>query len=93
VRTAASVQLLRALPGWTVKALVPRPLADAMASFVEAALTELTSTLGDQTLGELKWYFNRCRNTAARCRSRTRSSGATKRRSAHHAIGTFRRTR
>src|SRR6266508_6232561 len=56
--------LLRALSGWTVKVLVPRPLADAMASFVETARTELTSTLRDETLGELKWYFHRCRNTA-----------------------------
>jgi hypothetical protein len=58
--------LLCGLPRWTLKVLVPRPLADAMASFVETARTELTSTLRDETLGELKWYFNRCRNTANR---------------------------
>src|SRR5438876_455170 len=53
-----------ALPGGTVKVLVPRPLADAMESFVATARTELTSTLRDETLGELKRYFNRARNTA-----------------------------
>jgi hypothetical protein len=55
--------LLRALPGWTLKVLVPRPLADAMASFVAAARNELTCTLRAETLAELKWYFNKLRST------------------------------
>jgi len=57
--------LLRALPGWTVKVLVPRPLADAMEAFVATARSELTWTLRDELLRELKWYFNQCRSTAS----------------------------
>lgn len=74
-------ELLQALPGWTLKVLVPRPLADAMASFVATARTELTSTLRAETLAELKWYFNQRRstsNTRADVRGRrvlARSSG------------------
>ena len=56
--------LLQALPGWTVNVLVPRPLADAMASFVATARTELTSTLRAETFAELKWYFNKLRGTS-----------------------------
>lgn len=44
--------------------LVPRPLADAMESFVAAARDELTSTLRAETLAELKWYFNKLRGTS-----------------------------
>jgi hypothetical protein len=57
--------LLRALPGWTVKVLVPRPLANAMEAFTATARTELTWTLRDELLSELKWYFNQCRSTAS----------------------------
>jgi hypothetical protein len=56
--------LLQALPGWTLKVLVPRVLADAMASFVAVARHELTSTVRDETLAELKWYFNQRRSTS-----------------------------
>jgi hypothetical protein len=56
--------LLRALPGWTLKVLAPRPLAGAMASFVATARTELTSTLRAKTFAELKWYFNKLRSTS-----------------------------
>jgi len=56
--------LLRALPGWTLKVLVPRPLANAMASFVATARDELTSTLRAETLAELKRYFNKLRSTS-----------------------------
>lgn len=56
--------LLQALPGWTLRVLVPRPLAGAMASFVATARTELTSTLRAETFAELKWYFNKLRGTS-----------------------------
>ena len=55
----------RAEIGWTVKVLVPRPLANAMEAFVATVRTELTWTLRDELLKELKWYFNRFRSTAS----------------------------
>src|SRR5712692_5319465 len=44
--------LLRALAGWKLKVVVPRPMAGAMKSFVETARCELISTLRDETLAE-----------------------------------------
>lgn len=57
--------LLRALPGWTLRVLAPRQLADAMESFVGAARYELTTQLRAETLAELKWYFSRRRSTSS----------------------------
>ena len=55
--------LLGALPGWTLRVLFPERMATAMAAFEETARYELTATLRAETLGELKWYFNKRRST------------------------------
>jgi hypothetical protein len=53
--------LLRALPGWTVRVLFPKQIADAIADFESAARHELAATLRPETMAELKWYFNKRR--------------------------------
>jgi hypothetical protein len=54
--------VLQALPGWTLRVLFPRPSASAMQNFEAAARYELTTPLRADTMAELKWYFNKCRN-------------------------------
>ena len=55
--------LLRALPGWTLRVLFQKGIAGAIADFESAARPELTATLRPEMLTELRWYFERLRNT------------------------------
>jgi hypothetical protein len=62
--------LLRALPGWTLRLLFPEQMATAMAEFEETARYDLTATLRAEMLAELKWYFDERRRTPS-LRART----------------------
>lgn len=55
--------LLRSLPGWTLRVLFPKQIAGSIAAFEAAARHELTATLRPEMLGELKWYFNKRQST------------------------------
>ena len=59
--------LMRALPGWTLRALFPRQVAGAMSRFETAARDELATPLRTDTLAELKRYFETHRSTSAPC--------------------------
>lgn len=50
-------ELLRALPRWTVRLLVPSHLVAAIELHVEAARQELGSPLRPPVVDELHWYF------------------------------------
>lgn len=54
--------LLRVLPGWTLRLVVPQQLADATAHFESAVRDELTP-LRAESLAELKGYFAKRRRT------------------------------
>jgi hypothetical protein len=54
--------LLRALPGWTLRLVLPQQLADSAPRFEGAVRDELTP-LRPQLLAELKWYFAKRRGT------------------------------
>jgi hypothetical protein len=56
------VDLLRVLPGWTLRLVLPQQLADAAARFEGAVRDELTP-LRPELLAELKWYFAKRRST------------------------------
>jgi hypothetical protein len=56
--------LLRALPGWTLRVLLPKQIANAIATFEMAARRELTDTLRPEVIADLKWYFNKRRSTS-----------------------------
>jgi len=62
--------LLRALPGWTLRLLFPEQMATAMAAYEETARYDLTATLRPEMLVELKWYFDQRRRTLS-LRART----------------------
>ena len=49
-------ELLRALPGWTLRLLFLRRAAGMMAAFENAAREELTGRFAPDTIAELKWY-------------------------------------
>lgn len=53
--------LLRGLPRWTVRLLVPRHLADAAGLYEAAWREELASPLRLSTAEELRWYFEQRR--------------------------------
>ena len=55
-------ELLRNLPAWTVRLLVPRHLTDAAALHQEAFTEHLTRPLPDEVVDELRWYFAACRD-------------------------------
>lgn len=55
--------LLRALPGWTLRLLFPEQMATAMAAYEETARYDLTASLRPEMLAELKWYFDQRRRT------------------------------
>jgi hypothetical protein len=50
--------LLRALPGWTLRFLVPPYAAAARTRFEEAARDELTACFRPALIDDLKWYFH-----------------------------------
>jgi hypothetical protein len=49
--------LLRALPAWTLRILLPKELAEAAESCQTAVRTELARPLRPATVDELRWYF------------------------------------
>lgn len=65
-------ELLRALPGWTLRLLFLRRAAGMMSAFENAAREELTGRFAPDTIAELKWYCHARRETSdpkARCHS------------------------
>jgi hypothetical protein len=63
--------LLRALPGWTLRLLFPQNGAGTSAAFEAVARDALTMRFAPQTIAELKWYFEQRRDTPDhRARSR-----------------------
>ena len=54
--------LLRALPGWKLRLVIPPQLADSMKRFEDVVRDELTP-LRPELLAELKWYFAKRRST------------------------------
>jgi hypothetical protein len=56
--------LLRTLPAWTVRVLMPPHLANAAALYQAAARDELAMPLRPATVDELRWYFERRRDAA-----------------------------
>jgi hypothetical protein len=55
--------LLKALPGWTLRLVLPQQLGGAAARFEGVVRDELTP-LRPELLAELKWYFAKRRSTA-----------------------------
>ena len=58
-------ELLRALPTWTVRLLVPRHFAGAIPRYQAALRDELATPLQSATLDELRWFFERRRQSVA----------------------------
>lgn len=54
-------ELLRALPRWTIRLLVPPHLAGAIPLYQAAANEELGTPLRPAAVDELRWYFHRRR--------------------------------
>jgi hypothetical protein len=50
-------ELLRRLPAWTIRLLVPRHMADASAIYRAAFREQLASPLRRAVVDELRWYF------------------------------------
>src|SRR5262245_48072787 len=62
---------VRALPGWTLRLLVPPQPKCPSTWFETMARAELTRRFAPMTIEELKWYCGQCRDTLdARARSR-----------------------
>jgi hypothetical protein len=57
-------ELLRCLPGWTIRLLVPKHLTDAGALHREAFTEHLTRPLPAEVVEEMRWYFRACRDGA-----------------------------
>jgi hypothetical protein len=79
-----NAELLRALPQWTIRVLVPQPFTKAIRRFGQAAREELAMPLSLSQSQELQWWFRerqhqhkdamsgddeRARSAAAMCRS------------------------
>jgi hypothetical protein len=56
--------LLRALPAWTVRVLMPPHLLGATALYEAAARDELATPLRPASVDELRWYFEQRRDRA-----------------------------
>lgn len=50
-------ELLRALPGWTVRLLVPRHKTDAIPAYQAAFREQLATPLEPSVLEDMRWYF------------------------------------
>lgn len=50
--------LLRALPAWTIRLLVPQHLSKAIGVYTTAFLEQLAMPLRPETRDELRWYFD-----------------------------------
>lgn len=61
--------LLRALPGWTVRFLVPRHLPQLGAAYEAAFRDELARPISPRAIAELKWYFEQRRLGDERARA------------------------
>ena len=57
--------LLRSLPAWTVRVLMPPHLLGASALYEAAARDELATPLRPATVDELRWYFEQRRDRAS----------------------------
>ncbi len=55
-------ELLRSLPTWTVRLLVPRHLNGAAGLHREAFAEQLTTPLPADVVDEMRWYFRACRD-------------------------------
>jgi hypothetical protein len=55
-------ELLRSLPAWTVRLLVPRHLTDAAPLHRGAFVEHLARPLPTEVVEELRWYFHTCRD-------------------------------
>ena len=50
-------ELLRAVPEWTIRLLVPRPFRRAVALYQQVLRDELATPLAPATVEELRWFF------------------------------------
>src|SRR5262245_11259441 len=66
-------ELLRALPAWTLRLLVPRHKTDAIPSYQAAFREQLTTPLRPMVVEELRWYFQ-ARRTPSKCDERFEQS-------------------
>jgi hypothetical protein len=55
-------ELLRSLPAWTIRLLVPRHLTGATSLHREAFAEQLTAPLPADVVDEIRWYFEACRD-------------------------------
>ena len=55
-------ELLRSLPAWTIRLLVPRHVANAAGLHREAFVEQLTRPLPADVVDEMRWYFRACRD-------------------------------
>jgi hypothetical protein len=72
--------LLRALPAWTLRIVVPPQFPDVGQRAKQAVWNQLLTVLRTETLDELRWYFEQVRaqsampSTLARAGSRSSNS-------------------
>ena len=82
-------ELLRALPAWTVRLLVPHHLANAMTRYRQAFREQLGTPLRPTQLEELRWFFEVRRDgknvREERFEKATRAFGAPRFRVMHRA--------
>ena len=55
-------ELLRSLPAWTIRLLVPRHLAGAASLHRTAFAEQLATPLPADVVDEMRWYFHACRD-------------------------------
>jgi len=55
-------ELLRSLPKWTIRLLVPRHLTDAVGLHRDAFGEQITTPLPAEVVDEMRWYFRACRD-------------------------------
>jgi hypothetical protein len=55
-------ELLRTLPEWTIRLLVPRHLTDAAVLHRQAFAEQLTRPMPSEVVDELRWYLEACRD-------------------------------
>lgn len=68
--------LLRALPSWTIRLLVPGHLTEATDAYLSAARQELAAPLRPVVIDELHWYFEERRRLEASQNGATSSDPA-----------------
>ncbi len=81
--------LLRVLPAWTLRLLVPQHLTDVVEVYQQAFREQLAMPLSDRTLDEVRWYFQAQRATPlirdARFNRAARAFGAPRFRALYRA--------